>query len=49
MSESRSGDKASFGGLLGEAVIIAVSSNFGSQEFISLGGRIPAPIQSLIN
>jgi uncharacterized protein len=45
----KAGDKASFGGLLGEAVIIAVSSNFGSQEFISLGGRIPAPIQSLVN
>jgi len=45
----KAGEKASFGGLLGEAVIIAVSSNFGSREFISLGGRIPAPIQSLIN
>ncbi|ABK18622.1 PFL family protein [Syntrophobacter fumaroxidans] len=45
----KAGEKASFGGLLGEAVIIAVSSNFGSREFISLGGRIPAPIHSLIN
>lgn len=45
----KAGDKAYFGGLLGEATIIAVASNFGSQEFISLGGRIPAPTQSLVN
>ncbi len=45
----KAGDKAHFGGLLGEATIIGVSSNTGSREFISLGGRIPAPIQSLTN
>lgn len=45
----KAGEKARFGGLLGEATIIPVSGNAGSQEFISLGGRIPAPIQSLTN
>ncbi|MFP5213259.1 MAG: PFL family protein [Acidobacteriota bacterium] len=43
------GDKAFFGGLLGEATIMPVINNGGSLEFISLGGRIPAPIQSLVN
>lgn len=43
------GDKASFGGLLGEANIIPVSTSGGSDEFISLGGRIPAPVQSFGN
>jgi hypothetical protein len=45
----RAGEKAFFGGLLGEATIIPVQSNAGSENFISLGGRIPAPIQSLVN
>lgn len=43
------GETASFGGLLGEAAIIPVSNNGGSDEFISLGGRIPAPVQSFGN
>lgn len=43
------GEKAFFGGLLGEATIMAVRNNGGSSEFISLGGRIPAPTQSLTN
>jgi uncharacterized protein (UPF0210 family) len=43
------GEKAFFGGLLGEATIIPVPGDEGSREFISLGGRIPAPTQSLIN
>jgi uncharacterized protein (UPF0210 family) len=43
------GDKASFGGLLGEATIIPVPGTDSSAEFISLGGRIPAPTQSLTN
>jgi hypothetical protein len=43
------GEKAFFGGLLGEAAIMRVRTNGGSDEFISLGGRIPAPIQSLTN
>lgn len=43
------GDKAHFGGLLGETTIMRVSTNGGATEFISLGGRIPAPLQSMIN
>ncbi len=42
------GDKASFGGLLGEAYIIPVPGG-DSSGFINLGGRIPAPIHSLKN
>lgn len=45
----KAGEKAFFGGLLGEATIIPVHSGNGSGGFISLGGRIPAPIQSLTN
>ncbi|MGD9183773.1 MAG: PFL family protein [Desulfobacterales bacterium] len=43
------GDKAHFGGLLGQAVIIPVNNSSGANRFIRLGGRIPAPIQSLVN
>ncbi len=43
------GDKAFFGGLLGEATIVPVRSAGASSGFIGLGGRIPAPAQSLIN
>ncbi len=42
------GDKVHFGGLLGEATIIPVPKGDAS-GFISLGGRIPAPIHSLKN
>ena len=45
----KAGDHAFFGGLLGEATIIPVSNSTGSNEFIRLGGLIPAPIQSLTN
>jgi uncharacterized protein len=45
----KAGEKAFFGGLLGEATIIPVRDGNGSGGFISLGGRIPAPIQSLTN
>ncbi len=45
----KAGDKAQFGGLLGEATIIPVSGTGCSAGFISLGGRIPAPIHSLNN
>lgn len=45
----KAGDKAFFGGLLGEATIIPVPNGDLSAEFIRLGGRIPAPIQSLNN
>lgn len=43
------GATAFFGGLLGAAAIIPVSNHGGSDEFISLGGRIPAPVQSFGN
>lgn len=42
------GDKAVFGGLLGEAAIIRVPGG-DATGFVKLGGRIPAPIHSLKN
>ncbi len=45
----KAGDKVWFGGLLGEATIMPVPNAGGSKGFIQYGGRIPAPIQSLIN
>ncbi len=42
------GDRAVFGGLLGEAPIMAVNT-FSAREFVRAGGRIPAPVQSLRN
>jgi len=42
------GDSVEFGGLLGNAPIMPVSS-FSSELFVKRGGRIPAPIQSLTN
>jgi uncharacterized protein (UPF0210 family) len=45
----KEGDLAYFGGLLGEASIIAVRNRGDSNPFIRLGGRIPAPIHSLTN
>lgn len=45
----KAGDKAFFGGLLGEATIIPLRSPDASSAFIRLGGRMPAPAQSLIN
>lgn len=42
------GEEVSFGGLLGKATIIPVPKG-NSQDFIKLGGRIPAPIHSLKN
>ncbi|MPN47020.1 hypothetical protein SDC9_194620 [bioreactor metagenome] len=44
----RVGDSVEFGGLLGSAPIMPVSS-FSSETFVRRGGRIPAPIQSLTN
>jgi hypothetical protein len=44
----RVGEEAVFGGLLGVAPILAVQTA-GSDAFIRKGGRIPAPLQSLIN
>lgn len=42
------GEVVSFGGLLGQATIMAMPQGNAS-NFISLGGRIPAPIHSLKN
>lgn len=42
------GEKAVFGGLLGEASIIRVPGG-SSEQFVRFGGRIPAPIHSLRN
>ncbi len=42
------GERAVYGGLLGEAPVMTVS-RFSSRDFIRLGGRIPAPIISLRN
>jgi uncharacterized protein len=44
----RIGDSVEFGGLLGNAPIMPVST-FSSEVFVKRGGRIPAPIQSLTN
>jgi uncharacterized protein (UPF0210 family) len=43
------GEKAYFGGLLGQSTIIPVNNASGANHFIRHGGRIPAPIQSLTN
>ena len=45
----KAGDTAFFGGLLGQSVILPVKNIQGPNRFIRLGGRIPAPIQSLVN
>ena len=42
------GEKVTFGGLLGEAPIMKVN-NLSSENFVTRGGRIPAPIHSLNN
>jgi len=42
------GDFVHFGGLLGEAPIMAVS-RISADTFVKRGGRIPAPLQSLTN
>lgn len=44
----RAGEKAFFGGLLGEATIIPVNP-FQGARFILRGGRVPAPLTSLRN
>ena len=43
------GDKAYFGGLLGQSIIIPVNNAQGENRFIRHGGLIPAPIHSLNN
>lgn len=44
----RAGERAVFGGLLGEATIIPVNT-FQGARFILRGGRVPAPLTSLRN
>ncbi|OCC14808.1 hypothetical protein DBT_1868 [Dissulfuribacter thermophilus] len=45
----KAGEKACFGGLLGESTILPVMDKGSSEDFIRIGGRIPAPTQSLVN
>jgi hypothetical protein len=45
----KTGDQVSFGGLLGQATVMPVKDYPEAERFISLGGRIPAPIHSLKN
>ncbi len=44
----KAGDRVEFGGLLGGAPVIDISS-FSAAAFVRRGGRIPAPITSLAN
>ena len=44
----KEGDMVEFGGLLGRAPVMGVNP-FSSEKMIRRGGRIPAPLQSLIN
>lgn len=44
----KEGDMVEFGGLLGRAPVMGVKP-FSSEKMISRGGRIPAPLQALIN
>ncbi|MBI3178260.1 MAG: PFL family protein, partial [Deltaproteobacteria bacterium] len=44
----RAGDVVSYGGLLGDAIVMPVN-RFSCERFIRLGGRIPAPVHSLRN
>jgi uncharacterized protein (UPF0210 family) len=44
----KEGDTIEFGGLFGTGPVMKLSS-FSSSKFISRGGRIPAPLQSLKN
>ncbi|HPS94358.1 MAG TPA: PFL family protein, partial [Deltaproteobacteria bacterium] len=45
----QAGERAFFGGLLGESVILQVNNARGDNPFIRRGGLIPAPIHSLTN
>lgn len=45
----KAGDFVEFGGLFGSATIMPVRNTGASAPFVKLGGRIPAPIQSLRN
>ncbi|KGP71575.1 PFL family protein [Pontibacillus yanchengensis] len=46
--DKEEGAMVEFGGLLGRAPVMAVNP-FSSEGFVNRGGRIPAPLQSLIN
>ena len=43
------GDRAVFGGLFGETVILPIQAAGGATAFVRHGGRIPAPLSSLRN
>ncbi len=45
----KAGDIVRFGGLLGEGPVMAVNMGSHENRFVRLGGRMPAPIQSLVN
>jgi uncharacterized protein (UPF0210 family) len=45
---TKAGDTVDYGGLLGKAIVMPVST-FRSTEFIHRGGRIPAPTRGLTN
>lgn len=45
----KAGEEAFFGGLLGYATIMPVNRGAEENRFVRRGGRIPAPIQSLVN
>ncbi|MCD8378361.1 MAG: PFL family protein [Candidatus Gastranaerophilales bacterium] len=47
-SGKKVGDKVVYGGLLGEAPVVAVNG-LSSEDFVNRAGRIPAPIHSLNN
>ncbi|QHE52704.1 PFL family protein [Pontibacillus sp. HMF3514] len=46
--DKEEGEIVEFGGLLGRAPVMGVNP-YGSGQFINRGGRIPAPLQALIN
>jgi hypothetical protein len=46
---AKAGDRVEFGGLFGSTTVIEVRNAGASGAFVRLGGRIPAPIQSLKN
>jgi uncharacterized protein (UPF0210 family) len=45
----KAGERAYFGGLLGESIIMPVNNATGSNRFLRRGGLIPSPIHSLVN
>lgn len=45
----KAGDRAHFGGLLGQATIMEVNNGQGENRFVRRGGLIPSPIHSLTN